>query len=522
MEQDNLLEDIASTGLGSDQHENDSESEKDTRKSHSSPFDSWYRSNVQKTLFFIFSTMEVLCISGIIYGWTSFDGIFKSERFYQDLCYNSSSVSTKSNVHCDARVRKLNLIFLTSVSILTFVKFLAGVGIHKIGARKMRSISILLLAVGGYGLAFVTSEDSYLLFPVFICISSGGAVSAVTIYQTANILFFDFKALVLCILNGAFDSSAVMTLVFKVAYVYGFSLRDIMLLYTSMSIVLSISITLILVPPQSLTEVWFKEDDIKRFGDQKRVLKDKRNTGSLGEDINMILHHVFSALFLTELFWFSFIQLRLWFFVGSLHTILEEMTGGDLKTIDLHLNIFNITMLFGILTGPVIGVLFDRKMLRPKKESQQNEKTDYSDRLWSTFWPYVITLFLCVVLQMIALTKKIETMILIYILYMVIRGFLYACHTSFLGIAFPSDLFGILFGLSSMVSGVFGFLQHFLLIILLGPLEKNTFWMDFALLLGMLICIIQPCYLRMHVKKIRKTFKDTTRDEQVSLIKRKE
>lgn len=68
-------------------------------------------------------------------------------------------------------------------------------------------------------------------------------------------------------------------------------------------------------------------------------------------------------------------------------------------------------MLFGILTGPVIGVLFDRKMLRPKKESQQNEKTDYSDRLWSTFWPYVITLFLCVVLQMIALTKKIETMV---------------------------------------------------------------------------------------------------------------
>ena len=42
--------------------------------------------------------------------------------------------------------------------------------------------------------------------------------------------------------------------------------------------------------------------------------------------------------------------------------------------------------------------------------------------------------------------------------------------------SFPSEHFGFLFGLSLMLSGIFGFLQHLLLVILLGPLDKNPFW----------------------------------------------
>ena len=68
-------------------------------------------------------------------------------------------------------------------------------------------------------------------------------------------------------------------------------------------------------------------------------------------------------------------------------------------------------MLFGILTGPVIGVLFDRNMLRRKKETNEDKNMNYSDRLQSTFWPYVITLILCIIFQVMALTKSIEAMV---------------------------------------------------------------------------------------------------------------
>ena len=86
-----------------------------------------------------------MCVSGIIFGWTSLDGIFKEEAFYEHLCYNESLEYKKSNVSdgtsCDARVEKLNLVFLISVSILCVVQFPAGVSIDTIGSRQMRYIS---------------------------------------------------------------------------------------------------------------------------------------------------------------------------------------------------------------------------------------------------------------------------------------------------------------------------------------------------------------------------------------------
>ena len=68
-------------------------------------------------------------------------------------------------------------------------------------------------------------------------------------------------------------------------------------------------------------------------------------------------------------------------------------------------------MLFGILTGPIVGVLFDRNMLQRKKEINVDVEIDYSDRLQTTFWPYVIALFLCIVFQIMALAGNIDAMV---------------------------------------------------------------------------------------------------------------
>ena len=68
-------------------------------------------------------------------------------------------------------------------------------------------------------------------------------------------------------------------------------------------------------------------------------------------------------------------------------------------------------MLFGILTGPIVGVLFDRNMLQRKKEINVDVEIDYSDRLQTTFWPYVIALFLCIVFQIMALAGSIDAMV---------------------------------------------------------------------------------------------------------------
>ena len=75
---------------------------------------------------------------------------------------------------------------------------------------------------------------------------------------------------------------------------------------------------------------------------------------------------------------------------------------------DRHLNMFGYSMLCGIITGPIIGCLFDKDMLRGKK---RKGITKYADRLMTTFWPYVITLLLSLLFQVMAIVNKLQCMV---------------------------------------------------------------------------------------------------------------
>ena len=65
-------------------------------------------------------------------------------------------------------------------------------------------------------------------------------------------------------------------------------------------------------------------------------------------------------------------------------------------------------MLFGVATGPVVGCLFDKDML---KRRQSKRTANYVDRLMATFWPCVITLLLAILFQIMAIINRIQAMV---------------------------------------------------------------------------------------------------------------
>ena len=75
------------------------------------------------------------------------DGIFKKEDFFPNLCKNSTDfIMNQTTSHnegpCNARLEKLNLVFLVSASLICFTNFPAGAGLDYFGARKMRMIAM--------------------------------------------------------------------------------------------------------------------------------------------------------------------------------------------------------------------------------------------------------------------------------------------------------------------------------------------------------------------------------------------
>ena len=98
-------------------------------------------------MFIVFATLEVICIGGILYGWTSLDGIFKNEGFFSSHCGNHSDVMKNETAghdpnYCGERLEQLNLVFLVSASLICFTNFPAGIGLDRFGPWKMRIIAM--------------------------------------------------------------------------------------------------------------------------------------------------------------------------------------------------------------------------------------------------------------------------------------------------------------------------------------------------------------------------------------------
>ena len=71
------------------------------------------------------------------------------------------------------------------------------------------------------------------------------------------------------------------------------------------------------------------------------------------------------------------------------------------------------------------------------------------------------------------------------------------CFLIYVFFRFPPKQFGFLMGTSLLIAGIFGFLQHALLTILIGPLQGEPFWVR-----KYMVCFDQDGILRKQLKII--------------------
>lgn len=135
-----------------------------------------------------------------------------------------------------------------------------------------------------------------------------------------------------------------------------------------------------------------------------------------------------SRLYVLHLVYLCTISLQLVYFVGSLEGQLVHLSRNNENTVSDHVNMFGYIQMGVLFVTPLIGILFDRDILfNTSKYVQLEEKIENEKRkLKQCIAPLAVTIGLSLALCFLGLFKSMVYELPKYIVYMVVRGFLYA------------------------------------------------------------------------------------------------
>ncbi|XP_016095535.1 solute carrier family 43 member 3-like [Sinocyclocheilus grahami] len=206
-----------------------------------------------------------------------------------------------------------------------------------------------------------------------------------------------------------------------------------------------------------------------------------------------------SWFFLWHLIWLSVMQLRHYFFIGTLNPMLNRLANQDPDIVSEYTNAFAFTQFCGVLCAPWNGLLMDRHKRKPLDPGVSEREAD----LHSSVLSLLLTSLQCLLFSICASIPILPLQYVTFILQVLNRSFLYGGNAAFISIAFPARHFGKLYGLVMSLSAVVSLLQYpcFALNKVLGG---DPFYVNIILTVLTLLAFIHPVYVFLHCREMAK------------------
>uniref|UniRef100_A0A8C6G9R3 Solute carrier family 43, member 1 n=2 Tax=Mus spicilegus TaxID=10103 RepID=A0A8C6G9R3_MUSSI len=254
-----------------------------------------------------------------------------------------------------------------------------------------------------------------------------------------------------------------------------------------------------------------------------------------------------SPIFLWSLVTMGMTQLRVIFYMGAMNKILEFIvTGGKEcetneqrqkveETVEFYSSIFGVMQLLCLLTCPLIGYIMDWRIkdcVDAPTEGTLNENASFGDardgastkftrpryrkvqKLTNAINAFTLTNILLVGFGIACLIKNLHLQLLAFVLHTIVRGFFHSACGGLYAAVFPSNHFGTLTGLQSLISAVFALLQQLLFMAMVGPLHGDPFWVNLGLLLLSFLGFLLPSYLYYYRSRLQREYATNLVDPQ--------
>ncbi|KAL7991945.1 hypothetical protein Chor_016201 [Crotalus horridus] len=376
--------------------------------------------------------VECMCFAGVIFGWTSLVFVFKHLKYFENYCESSANATINQTTQdCAAQDEQFSLIFTIGSFMNNFMTFPTGYIFDHFGTTAARLLAILSISW-----FFFFPATAIMLYPALTFISVGGILLILTNMQIGN-LFGKHRSTIITLYNGAFDSSSAVFLIIKVG-------------------------------------------DAETGSDAKQP------------PVKSFWKCAFSTLFFWHLIWLSVMQLRHYLFIGTLNPMLTKLANKDTSLVSSYTNAFAFTQLCGVLCAPWNGLILDWHKHRQKKGEGHSGAPDPIADLRSCILSLLITVLQCLAFSICASIPVLPVQYATFILQVLSRSFLYGGNAAFLAIAFPLEHFGKLYGLVMGLSAVVSLLQYACFALIEGPLKGDSFYVNIAFIVLMLLAFVNP------------------------------
>lgn len=346
-----------------------------------------------------------LLAAGVIFGYAALKPVLIAEGVYHDSC-------TEDELERDVRVcfdqeLRLNFMFTAAAVATNVCALLVGTILDIYGPRVSGVIGGAFIAFGSLLFAFardIELFDAYI--PGYLFLALGGPFIFIPSFQLSN-TFPEFSGLILSMLTGAFDSSSIVFLFYRLAYertVGGISLHTFFLAFLVVPIFI-MAAQIFIMPGSSYKSVGelvkqveeeetrladdtdFDETD---FSDQAALIQRERRESVVSEITSLLgskgavrhqkkeeskreISGVWGAMHGKSIMeqilspWYIFIALftiiqmtRINYFVATIRPQYEFLFGSHRAAADLN-HFFDIALpLGGVCAVPFIGMLLDR------------------------------------------------------------------------------------------------------------------------------------------------------------------
>lgn len=498
------------------------------------------------------AVIENLLCSAVLLGWGSLLIMLKREGFYSHLCSvndsfyvslgNSSDGEVEEWLTCVDQEEMLNLGFTIGSFLLSATTLPLGILMDKYGPRPSRLVGSSCFAASCIIMAASAYDPDVLSGLIFLALSLNGFGGICLTFTSLTLpnMFGALSSTIMSLMIGSYASSAVTFPGVKLIYDAGVSFQVIMWVWAGLAgfvfcncflnwptegfptpdeVDYSKILTLQDLPLSDQKTV--AERLSHKNGDIRHSTEKLPNGPEAAPNAVPFRRSVFSPIFLWSLVTMGMSQLRIIFFMGAMNKMLEFMVthGEDSPSEELiieaeeqvsfYSSIFGTLQLLCLVTCPLIGYIMDWKMKEcgdektvpsaTEKKLTSGAKRDRKiQKVTNAMRALILTNLLLLAFGCCCLIDSLPLQILTFILHTMVRGFIHSCCGGLYAAVYPSNHFGTLTGLQSMISAVVALLQQPLFIAMVGPLEGDPYWINLGLLIFSLAGFLLPSYLFYH------------------------
>lgn len=461
------------------------------------------------------SLLAALFTSGVIFGYA---GIFKvlvvDEKMFIDKC------EPMETVPCEGQTQSLTNAYTLGAATISASSILVGVVLDAVGPRVTIVTGSLAFSLGLAALSLSKTVSSSLVFLGFFLLSMGGPAIFNSMINFAELFPF-FSSAIIAGQNGMFDASAlVLFLMGKVEETLRIPLSTIMLSYLVVPISLVI-VSLLLVPDKPYGssggrgggkggELW------RVYGLRRRLLAEDSNfrtsapasaleleselglesAAGGGEDLEepsdvynaRLTNQISSPIFMSQCFITGYYILRSNFYIASIYNQLNYISVNQSPPGSSSLDIVNQTQTYieifnwllpagGALMVPLAGYVMVHLGMA------------------SSFFIIGFMMASSTAIQ-VFYHLPISFQVVSFVLYALVRPFIFGATAAFIGRVFGFSNFGRLFGINRLSGAIATILQGPLMSLAEHTCGGNYAYVNIGfLVVEILIALIYPYYL---------------------------